>query len=177
MYAGTLLLIGGKDCRYAKMLFRSSSVICPMNCQGIGGIIGLPASAPINFPVRSILINNSSVHAPLPVALSGVRLAEKETPHGPTHEVRSLLAKYHLPGVISVVSMRCSLPSAGEPESRRVSSMIGPCGVMILGVWQSLQLAMVVKYFPRSIICSLVSAGFSSFCVQAENRTRNAAAE
>src|SRR4030095_4847012 len=115
------------------------------------------------FPLRSILINNSSVHAPLPVALSGERLAEKETPHGPTHAVRSLLAKYHLPGVTSVLSMRGSFISAGLPESKRVSSSMGPFLVIILGVWQSLQDAMVVRYFPRSIICSLVrAAGFSS---------------
>src|SRR5712671_72402 len=145
------------------MLFRSSSVILLMNSQGIGGIMDRPASAPMNLPERSILINSSSVHAPLPVALSGVRFAAKETPHGPTHEVRSLLAKYHLPGATSVVSIRGNFPSAGDPESTRVSSTIGPCGVIILGVWQSLQLAMVVRYFPRSIICSLVSAGFSSF--------------
>src|SRR5258706_12260566 len=148
------------------MHLRSSSVILPINSHGMGGIIGLPASAPINLPVRRIFIKSSSVHAPLPVARSGVKLAAKEIPHGPTHAVKSLLPKYHLPGVISVVSTVGNFVSAGLPESTRVSSTMGPCGVIIFGEWQSLQLAMTVRYFPRSIICSLVRAGFSSFDVQ-----------
>src|ERR1041384_744654 len=108
------------------MHFKSSSVILPINCHGIGGMIGLPAAEPMNFPVRSILINNSSVHAPLPVALSGERLAAKETPHGPTHAVKSLLPRYHLPGVISELSIFGSFMSAGLPENKRVSSTMGP---------------------------------------------------
>ncbi len=74
--AGTLLLIAGSSCRYANIAFKSSSVYCAIDGHGIAGNMGLPPSWPRCLPVRMVFINTSSVHAPRPVAESGVRLAE-----------------------------------------------------------------------------------------------------
>ena len=52
---------------------------------GIGGRIGRPF--PSCRPVRSAVMNISSVHLPRPVSGSGVRLAVKLTPHGPANAV------------------------------------------------------------------------------------------
>src|SRR5947208_13902441 len=104
-----------------------------MFCHGIGGMMERPASTPINFPERRIFMKSSDVHVPVPVAESGERLAAKEMPHGPTHAVRSLLPRYHLPGVISPASIEGNFMSAGEPERRRVVSGMGPSFVIIFG--------------------------------------------
>ena len=52
---------------------------------GIGGRIGRPL--PSCRPVRSAMMNISSVQFPRPVSLSGVRLAVKLMPHGPANAV------------------------------------------------------------------------------------------
>src|ERR1044071_5576581 len=70
--AGTLLLIGGNDCRKANTAFKSSSVNLATNGHGIGGRISRPF--PKCLPLRIVLINVASLHAPIPVAESGVRL-------------------------------------------------------------------------------------------------------
>ena len=53
--SGIALSIGGRDFRYAKIALRSSSVIFPISCQGIGGSIS--REVPMNFPVLSDWIN------------------------------------------------------------------------------------------------------------------------
>ena len=83
------LLMGGKDCKYANIDFKSSSVMLRYQYQGIGGRIGLPV--PWCLPDRSAVTNISSVQLPNPVALSDVRFIAKLTPQGPTHAVRSPL--------------------------------------------------------------------------------------
>ncbi len=87
--AGIALSIGGRDLRYANIALRSSSVIFPISCHGIGGSIS--RDVPMNFPVLSDWINNASFQFPIPVAGCGVRLYEKLTPHGPTHAVISFV--------------------------------------------------------------------------------------
>lgn len=61
--------------------------------NGIGGRIGLPA--PRCSPFRIALINISSSQLPIPVPSSGIKLAEKEIPQGPTQAVNSEFVKYH----------------------------------------------------------------------------------
>src|SRR5947207_14141029 len=88
IYSGTLLLIGFRDFKYEKTALRSSSVIFLYSVHGIGGIIERPASAPMCLPERIILMKVSGVHAPIPVAESGVRFRGKDVPHGPNHVVK-----------------------------------------------------------------------------------------
>ena len=79
--SGILFFIGGSDLKYANIALKSSSESFPIPSQGIGGSIGLPA--PRGLPVLNALINISGCHVPIPVSLSGVRLAEYEEPQGP----------------------------------------------------------------------------------------------
>ena len=46
-----------------------------------------PLGCPWCSPLRGILMNDSSLHSPIPVSLSGVRLIAKLTPQGPAHAV------------------------------------------------------------------------------------------
>src|SRR5579862_2834110 len=71
------------------MAFSSSSVIFRYICHGIVGRRLLSEALPLYFPFRMAYINLSSVHAPIPVAESEVRLEEKVTPQGPIHNVWS----------------------------------------------------------------------------------------
>src|ERR1700704_2256171 len=98
--------------------------------HGIGGRIGLPS--PRCLPVRSALMNISGVQLPRPVALSGVRLGAKLTPHPPTQAVRWLLViAPHLPGAMSPAGTGVSFSLAGCPERSRLvsSSAVGVFGV------------------------------------------------
>src|SRR6476646_10829929 len=71
--------------RYANTDFRSSSVIFPYPCHGIGGWIGRPW--PQCLPVRIAWMNICSSQIPRPMFLSGVRLAAYVTPQGPENAV------------------------------------------------------------------------------------------
>lgn len=113
--------------------------------QGIGGNNVLPFAKPLNLPSLIASMNCSSFHVPIPVE-SEVRFAVKDTPHGPTHEVRSPVTTNPL----SCISFRLT-SGVGEPaicpaRARSISST-GPCAVIFFGVWQSWQA-------PRSTRCS-----------------------
>src|SRR5689334_13428380 len=104
---------------------------------------------PNMIPVRSALMKSASEYFPMPVSISGVRLAVKLVPNGPLQAV-SVIAP-DIPhggggggaGGIGILS--------GCPESILVISCSGPWAPIFQGVWQSLQLAIVTRYFPRSI--------------------------
>src|SRR6266542_1723136 len=73
-------------------------------------------------------------------ANTAVRFAADLVPHRPTHAVRSLFVMApHCVGPITPGGTAGSCESAGCPDSRRDLSATGPCGVIVLGVWQSLQ--------------------------------------
>lgn len=55
---------------------------------GIGGRIASPFGL---TPVRIVFLKSASVHDPMPVSLSGVRLRARVTPHGPRQAVSSML--------------------------------------------------------------------------------------
>jgi hypothetical protein len=147
--AGIALWTGLIDFKYANIALRSSSVICPMVCQGIGG--RMSRDIPMNLPVRSVLMNISSGQPPMPVCISGVRLYAKLTPHGPAHAVRSMFVSApHFPGPSVPAGISGSGEPAVYPARSRVVSGTGPWGVMTFGVWQSLQPPTMTRYFPRS---------------------------
>src|SRR5881396_2422763 len=111
--------------------------------QGIGGRMGRPFASPRCLPVRSALANISGVQVPRPVALSGVRLGAKLTPHPPTQAVRSLFVTApHLLGAMSPAGTAANFSFAGCPDRSRFVSG-SPAGV--LGVWQSLHPANVTR--------------------------------
>ena len=66
----------------------TEAVILPRSAIGMGGIIGLDPSSPLDKPWRKQVMNCSSDQLPSPVE-SGVRFAAYEVPHGPCHAVRS----------------------------------------------------------------------------------------
>src|SRR6185295_19858769 len=116
----------------------------------MGGKIGRPDSTAMCLPERIIRMKVSSVHAPVPVTESGVRLMGKETPQGPTQVVRSCVHIAHFPGATSALSIGGNGAPAGCPDKRRVVSSTGPMAVKILGEWQSLQPPIVTRYLPRT---------------------------
>src|SRR5436309_423890 len=90
----------------------------------------------------------SSLQAPRPVSLSGVRLAVKLTPHGPAHAVFvAATCTIHGPdgGGAGGSSM-----SDGCPVRARDMSSSGPFGPIFHGVWQSLQPIVFTRFAPRS---------------------------
>src|SRR5262245_55320258 len=100
-------------------------------------------------PVRSVLMNISSVQMPTPVFWSGVRFAVKLTPHGPECAVLvGAEATIHCSEVseAGAVITNCS----GWPDSMRDMSGSGPVGPILSGVWQSLQPPTVTRYSPRA---------------------------
>src|SRR5437868_4147998 len=124
------------------MLARSLSVMFENAGHGIGGRIGRPL--PMCFPVRIACMNCSCDHAPSPAAESGVRFAEKLTPHGPEKAVNDTsIAPIHGGGMGFGPGTRML---AGCPESNFVVSCIGPCGPIAHGVWQSPQPVVFTRY-------------------------------
>src|SRR4249919_866096 len=105
----------------------------------MGGRIGLPPAWPKCFPVLMVLINTSSVQAPIPVVESGVRLAGNEIPKGPIKQVRSGQRKIQLPGTSTFLSIGIVGIPPGCPERVLLESGTGPIAVNVLGVWQSPQ--------------------------------------
>src|SRR5690242_13056296 len=89
------------------------------------------------LPVRSVLMNISSVQMPRPVLRSGVRFAVKLTPHGPAKAVFVGAADQVQP--FSPDGRGGTLTSSGWPESIRDISGSGPFWPIFHGVWQSLQ--------------------------------------
>ncbi len=126
------------------MLAKSASVKFFSQLHGMGGRISRPL--PICLPVRRALINTSCDHAPMPVSESGVRFAEKLTPHGPEKAVM-LISPAQAHGGISITG-RSIFIAAGWPESMSDISGSGPCGPIFHGVWQSLQPMAVTRYLP-----------------------------
>src|SRR4051812_7650565 len=94
----------------------------------------LPTPAPQCVPVRRALKNMFSVQIPIPLNLSGVRLAAYETPHGPANAVfvAAPCQIHGLPG--SIFGTGGSLTSCGCPLSIRVMSGSGPFGPILNGV-------------------------------------------
>src|SRR6266436_1459034 len=97
----------------------------------MGGKMSRPL--PRCLPFRIVLIKVVWVHAPMPVAESGVRLAVYEIPHGPTKVVRSGARYIQLPGWVGFVSKGGKGSLAGCPDKSLVESSTGPRLVMIFG--------------------------------------------
>src|SRR5687767_209172 len=129
------------------MARNSSSVNLAKFGQGIGGNNVRPSFKPWNLPSRMARKNCSSVQLPIPVALSGVRLAEKETPQGPTQAVKCSLVIAQ-PFFTVFASYGFNFRSAGCPESRRSISGSGMPFLYFLGEWQSSQTEVVTKCSP-----------------------------
>src|SRR5512135_2361753 len=114
------------------MDFRSLSLACRRVSQGIGGRMGRPPGV---FPVRRVLMNVFSVHAPIPVSLSGVRFDAKLIPQGPAQPVMSLV---HKPpqefGPMTPSGIAGTFSEEGNPERCRVVSSAGPFPVINFGV-------------------------------------------
>src|SRR5262245_11118818 len=100
-------------------------------------------------------MNISSVHAPRPTSLSGVRFAVKLTPQGPANAV--LVADewpIHGPCAGGAGGITTA---AGWPVSARVMSGSGPLGPIVHGVWQSLQPIVLTRWAPRSTLAFFFS--------------------
>src|SRR5215467_6138889 len=112
----------------------------------MGGRMGRPR--PMWRPVRIASMKFRSVHWPVPVSLSGVRLAVKLVPQGPDQAVIVAPTEaIHGPG--GSLGAGGIAISAGWPESMRVMSGSGPFGPSLSGVWQSWQPLVVTRYSPR----------------------------
>ena len=82
-----------------------------------------------------------------PVSGSGVRLAEKLTPHGPDQAV-NVGEKLPVHGLETAAGAVMTI-SWGWPDSARFMSGLGPFGPVTRGVWQSWQRPVVTRYSPR----------------------------
>src|SRR5574337_276889 len=135
------------------MAWRSWSVSAPRLRQGIGGSRLRPT--PRCLPVRMVCTNCSAVQFLRPVP-EGARFAVKLTPHGPAQAVIVLLTTApHLVGPSAVTGTGGTGALAGWPESIRLMSGAGPFGVIVSGVWQSLQPPKSARYWPRATWAAL----------------------
>src|SRR4029079_13617052 len=100
-------------------------------CHGMGGSNDLEPASPLNFPSLIAYINCSSFQLPVPVA-SEVKLAAKEIPQGPIHEVKSLVVTNPL------LSNSFRFTSGGDscagwPDNNKALSISGPRSVIFFG--------------------------------------------
>src|SRR5689334_10795677 len=79
-------------------------------------------------------------------------------PHGPVHAVIPAVAANHGPD--GKFGGSGSLESPGCPDRKRVRSSSGPCPVIFLGVWQSLQPPRRTRYSPRLMSGVVLRSGF-----------------
>src|SRR5882672_8779546 len=114
---------------------------------GMGGRISRPR--PRWRPVRMVSLKFRTVHLPRPVSRSGVRLAVKLTPQGPDHAV-FVAANAFCHGPSAIVGAGGITRVSGCPDNMRSMSGAGPVGVILSGVWQSLQPVTVTRYRPRA---------------------------
>src|SRR5512139_2923434 len=113
------------------------------------------------FPVRRVLTNVFSVHAPIPVSLSGVMFDAKLIPQGPAQPVMSFVNNPpQVFGPMTPSGIAGAFSEDGNPARIRFVSGAGPFPVMIFGVWQSWHPPRVTRYFPRARATDLgVDAG------------------
>src|SRR5687767_6619650 len=96
----------------------------------------------------------------MPVVGSGVMLAEKEVPQGPTQAVKCLLPNVQ-PAFTVAWSYGGSFSPAGCPDKCKLMSGSGIPFLYFLGVWQSSQPVLITRCSPFFSISSGLNSAFS----------------